>query len=71
MLQLYGFINYNKCTVLTQDVNNKGNCVEYMGFTAVLSIFCKSKTVMGSSLAVNWLGLCSLLTAQDPSQVRS
>ena len=40
MLQLYGFINYNKGTILTQDVNNKGNCVwSIWEFTAALSIF--------------------------------
>lgn len=56
-----GSLIITKCTILTQDVNNKGNCVwSIWEFTAVLSIFLQVQNCDGEFLAVRVLGLCFL-----------
>ena len=69
MLQLYGFINCNKCTILRQDVNNKDNYVwSIWELTTILSIFLQVQDCRGGSLAVQWLGPC-VLTANGPGSI--
>ena len=56
----YKFSNFNKCIALTQDINNRGNCMrkgggEYMGLYILFAhLFCKSKTVFKTVKSIDY-----------------